>query len=257
LPRAFNHGLTRNAAIEQARGELVVLLVQDAVPANDSWLAALTAPLLADARLAGTFARQRPRPDASPLTRLYLERTAVAREKPRMAAPLTSVELAALAPMDRLERCTFDNVCSCIRRSVWTRIPFRETPIGEDVEWAKEVLLAGYSLAFTPAAVVVHSHDRSAAYEFDRTYTLHRRLFELFELRTIQRCRCWFEPSSAPSCCTCGCSMARLSRPFEASRCSHGRSASISARGRQGRAIAPVRAGFLYDLPRKRRRRGA
>jgi rhamnosyltransferase len=184
-PRAFNHGLTRNAAIEQARGELVVLLVQDAVPANDSWLAALTGPLLADARLAGTFARQRPRADASPLTRLYLERAAVAREEPRTAAPLTSVQLAALAPMDRLGRCTFDNVCSCIRRSVWTEIPFRETPIGEDVEWAKKVLLAGYALAFTPAAVVAHSHDRSAAYEFDRTRTLHRRLFELFELRTI------------------------------------------------------------------------
>jgi rhamnosyltransferase len=184
-PRAFNHGLTRNTAIEQARGELVVLLVQDAVPANDSWLDELAAPLLADARLAGTFARQCPRPDARPLTRLYLERAAVARDEPKILEPLTSVGLAALTPMDRLLRCTFDNVCSCIRRSVWTRIPFRETPIGEDVEWAKEVLLAGHSLAFTPAAAVVHSHDRSAAYEFDRTYTLHRRLFELFDLRTI------------------------------------------------------------------------
>jgi rhamnosyltransferase len=184
-PGAFNHGLTRNAAIEQARGELVVLLVQDAVPANDSWLDELTAPLLADARLAGTFARQRPRPDASPLTRLYLERAAVARDEPRTVAPVTPAALAALSPSDRLARCTFDNVCSCIRRSVWTEIPFRERPIGEDVEWAKEVLLAGYPLAFVPAAVVVHSHDRSAAYEFDRTFTLHRRLFELFELRTI------------------------------------------------------------------------
>jgi rhamnosyltransferase len=184
-PRTFNHGLTRNAAIEQARGELVVLLVQDAVPANDSWLDELTAPLLADARVAGTFARQRPRPDASPLTRLYLERAAVARNEPRTAAPLTSAAFAVLTPQDRLARCTFDNVCSCIRRSVWTQIPFRETPIGEDIEWAKEVLLAGHSLAFIPAAIVVHSHDRPAAYEFDRTCTLHRRLFELFELRTI------------------------------------------------------------------------
>ena len=184
-PGAFNHGLTRNAAIEQARGELVVLLVQDAVPANESWLDELTAPLLADARLAGTFSRQRPRPDASLLTRLYFERAAVARDERRTAAPLTPADLAAFTPMERLERCTFDNVCSCIRRSVWTKIPFRETPIGEDVEWAKEVLLAGYPLAFVPAAAVVHSHDRSASYEFNRTFTLHRRLFELFELRTI------------------------------------------------------------------------
>src|SRR5262249_44175789 len=45
---AFDHGLTRNLGIEHARGELVVLMVQDAEPASDRWLAALTAPLLTD-----------------------------------------------------------------------------------------------------------------------------------------------------------------------------------------------------------------
>src|SRR5204863_6859983 len=70
----FNHGLTRNLGIGQARGELVVLLVQDAVPASPLWLAGLTAPLFVDERVAGTFARQLPRPDASAVTRYYLER---------------------------------------------------------------------------------------------------------------------------------------------------------------------------------------
>jgi rhamnosyltransferase len=90
-----------------------------------------------------------------------------------------------LSPLERVERCTFDNVCSCIRRAVWERHPFRETTIGEDVEWAREVLVAGHSLAYVPDAVVIHSHDRSARYEFLRTYALHRRLYELFGLRTI------------------------------------------------------------------------
>ena len=49
IPRdEFDHGLTRNLGIEHASGELIVLLVQDALPASDSWLAALTAPLIAD-----------------------------------------------------------------------------------------------------------------------------------------------------------------------------------------------------------------
>jgi GT2 family glycosyltransferase len=68
---------------------------------------------------------------------------------------------------------------------VWARYPFRRTPIGEDIEWAREVLRAGYRLAYTPSAAVIHSHDRSAKYEFCRTYLLHRRLYELFRLRTI------------------------------------------------------------------------
>ncbi|MBI3493615.1 MAG: hypothetical protein HY047_17835, partial [Acidobacteria bacterium] len=71
------------------------------------------------------------------------------------------------------------------RRSIWRRQPFARTPIGEDIEWARAVLLAGYRLAYVPAAAVIHSHDRPARYEFARTYVLHRRLYELFRLRTI------------------------------------------------------------------------
>jgi rhamnosyltransferase len=184
-PETFNHGLTRNLAIEQSRGDLVVLIVQDALPATDSWLAELTTPLRADARLAGTFARQSPHPDASGIAREYLARAPAASGASTTLLPLTREELAALTPMDRLRRCSFDNVCSCIRRSVWSGIPFRETPIGEDIEWARDVLLAGYRLEFVSRAVVVHSHDRSLSYELARTRALHRRLFELFELRTI------------------------------------------------------------------------
>jgi glycosyltransferase involved in cell wall biosynthesis len=184
-PETFNHGLTRNLAIEQSRGDLVVLIVQDALPATDSWLVELTTPLRADARLAGTFARQSPRPDASGIAREYLARAPAASGASTTLLPLTHEELAALTPMDRLRRCSFDNVCSCIRRSVWSGIPFRETPIGEDIEWARDVLLAGYRLEFVPRAVVIHSHDRSLSYELARTRALHRRLFELFELRTV------------------------------------------------------------------------
>src|SRR5262245_26582284 len=52
---SFDHGLTRNLGIEHARGELIVLLVQDAEPVGDSWLSALIAPLLADPCVAGSF----------------------------------------------------------------------------------------------------------------------------------------------------------------------------------------------------------
>lgn len=180
----FNHGLTRNLAIEHARGDIVVLLVQDALPTSDRWLAHLVAPLAADPRVAGSFARQRARPDASAITRYYLDRAIAGRDGSRTIA-MDRAGLAALPPLERLAACTFDNVCSCIRRSVWCEHPFRPTAIAEDIEWAIEVLLAGHRLAYAPEAEVLHSHDRSARYEFARTYLLHRRLFELLEVRTI------------------------------------------------------------------------
>jgi rhamnosyltransferase len=183
--RTFDHGLTRNLGIEQAGGDLIVLTVQDALPTADSWLARLTAPFASDARLAGTFARQVPRPDASPVTRYYHSRWAASADAPRIAEVSGAAEFDALGPVARFERCIFDNVCSCVRRSVWRQHPFRSTPIGEDVVWAKEVLLAGYRLAYVPGAAVRHSHDRSALYEFKRTYVLHRVLSREFQLRTI------------------------------------------------------------------------
>src|SRR5262245_16230461 len=37
----FNHGLTRNRGIAESTGEIVSLLVQDALPVDDRWLATL------------------------------------------------------------------------------------------------------------------------------------------------------------------------------------------------------------------------
>ena len=80
-PHTFDHGLTRNLGVMQARGDFVVLMVQDAVPVDDTWLEALTTPLAMDERLAGTFARQLPAVDASATTRHYLSKWVAAGER--------------------------------------------------------------------------------------------------------------------------------------------------------------------------------
>lgn len=182
---AFDHGATRNLAIEQAHGELIVLTVQDAEPANEDWLRTLTAPLRADDALAGAFARQTPRGNASAITRRHMARWAGASRSPRTLAIDGVDAFEALSPAERLERCTFDNVCSCIRRSVWQEHPFRPTPIAEDLEWARDVLLSGHRLAYVPEAVVIHSHERPVREELARTRALHRRLRQLFDVRTV------------------------------------------------------------------------
>jgi rhamnosyltransferase len=184
-PRSFDHGGTRNLAVSKTRGTFVVLTVQDAVPANDRWLAALIEPLRRDPRLAATFSRQVPTENASPLTRHYLGRWIAASADPRAVFVRSETEFAALPPIERFERSVVDNVCAAIRRSVWTAIPFRSTPIAEDIEWGREALLAGHGLAYVPESVVEHSHDRSAWYELKRTWVLHQQLHRLFGVRTV------------------------------------------------------------------------
>ncbi len=185
-PASFDHGATRNFGIAATHGELVVLTVQDARPASPDWLERLVQPLQGDGSLAGTYSRQVPRDDASPLTRHYLGRGLASAIEPRVQSLAGGEEeLARLTPMERYRRCVFDNVSAALRRSVWERHPFPSTPIAEDVEWARTVLLAGHRLAYVPDSVVVHSHDRPARYELHRTYLVHQRLRTLFGLRTV------------------------------------------------------------------------
>jgi len=182
---SFNHGLTRNAAIAASTGEFIVLIVQDAEPASPGWLNAIVAPLVQDPRVAGAFARQQPRSDASAITRWYAERWIAGALEPRVVSIPDPGDFDRLEPMQRLRAYAFDNVCSCIRRSVWDTVPFRATTIAEDLEWALEVLRAGHRIAYVPEAIVTHSHERSASSELRRTRLLHERLFALYGLRTI------------------------------------------------------------------------
>jgi rhamnosyltransferase len=184
-PGTFNHGATRNLAIAATRGTIIALVVQDAIPASADWLERLIAPLRSDPGLAGTYARQIPRPHASALTRRYLQGWAASGAAPRETALTGISELESMSPLDRYLRCVFDNVSSAIRRDVWERHPFPVTPIAEDVEWARNVLLAGYRLRYAPESVVIHSHERSVRYELWRTYLVHQRLRTLFGLRLV------------------------------------------------------------------------
>jgi GT2 family glycosyltransferase len=182
---AFNHGVTRNQAIESTCGEFIVLLSQDAEPVGPGWLTALVDPLRTCSAVAATYARQSARPDAGAIARHYHSRWAGSSTQPRRSRITAAADFAQLEPLMRMQACTFDNVCSCIRRAVWQQHPFQRTAIAEDLEWAKTVLLAGFDIAYVPEAVVLHSHSRSALYEFRRTALLHQRLHALFEVRTI------------------------------------------------------------------------
>lgn len=184
-PREFDHGGTRNLAVRHCTGDVVVLLVQDAVPAAPDWLVELVRPLDDDATVAAAFARQLPRPQADRLERWSLARWVAAGTSPRVSRLTGADSFDRQSPLERLDAATLDNVCAAVRRSVWERHPFRPAAIAEDLEWAREVLLAGHAVAFAPAAAVVHSHRRSLRYELARTRLVHRRLDELFGIRLV------------------------------------------------------------------------
>lgn len=144
----FGHGKTRNFGVGQARGQIIVFLSQDALPVGRYWLRTLV-ETLENPRIGATYARQLPRPDATPLETFFHQTIYPARASVTRGGP-------GRIPLDRL---FFSNVCSAARRDVCLRFPFDETLImSEDQLFSRDLLRAGLDIVYQPAARVVHSH---------------------------------------------------------------------------------------------------
>jgi len=182
--RRFGHGRTRNEAIARARAPHVILLTQDAIPARPDFLEEMLAPLEDDERLAGTYARQSAPPGTDPLVVAALARWTPAGGDRRQIA-VSADELALLPARERARLGRFDNVASCIRSSVWRRIPFPDVPFGEDAAWARRVLLAGHDLLYRGGTEVIHAHVGGPLAAFRRDRAAHAMLASEFGLRSV------------------------------------------------------------------------
>lgn len=186
VPRSeFNHGGTRNLGVSEAGGEFVAMIVQDAVPADESWLQGLVENLANDEKVAGAYSRQIPREDCNPFTRHALEShfTNLPRRREQIIEDPALYE--ALSPARRLRLVTFDDVSSCLRRSVWEKHRFKQLSFGEDIEWSERVMKEGYKIVYDPRSAVIHSHNRSSLYEMKRAYVTHKLLGELLGFRAL------------------------------------------------------------------------
>jgi len=178
----FNHGGTRNLGISLSRGQYVALTVQDAVPLDERWLATMVENLDGDELTAGVYGRQIPHPETSPLTRTLVNSWATAERERREQFAGDPGLYNTLPPAQRRSLATFDNVSSCVRRSVWNEIPFERTTFGEDLRWGKRVVEAGYKIVYEPRSAVFHSHERGGIYDLRRHYVDQKVLLDLFGL---------------------------------------------------------------------------
>jgi len=183
--REFNHGATRNLGISLTEGEYVALTVQDAVPLDGRWLAAMVENLERDGRVAVVYGRHVPRPEASVLTRALVNNLPTAgleRQEKMMGDP---EEYRSMRPVNRRKVVAFDNVSSCLRRSVWEEFPFEKTNFAEDLRWGKEAFERGYKIVYEPRSVVIHSHERGVLYDLKRHYVDQVFLLEIFGARLV------------------------------------------------------------------------
>jgi rhamnosyltransferase len=184
--RDFNHGATRDLGISKTGGDVIVLLTQDAVPADEDWLPQLVAAY-DDPATAAAYCRQIPREDCNPLIRQrILEWTAGKTERVVQRLEGDPAEaFEALDPMARLQTCAYDNVAGSVRRSTWEEIPFGHRRFGEDVAFGKRVILSGRSIVYEPGSAVIHSHNRTPKAEGRRIFCDHENLRDLFDVHLL------------------------------------------------------------------------
>ena len=162
----FDHGGTRDAALRSTRGDIVVFMTQDALPASRTSLEQLLAPL-ADARVAAVSGRQIARPDARPYERLVR-----AYNYPAQSRVWTKDDLSALGVRAYL----ISDVFAAYRREAYLAVGGFEHPLetNEDMLIAQRLLAQGYTLAYSGEACVYHSHAFTWRQQYSRNRAVGR-----------------------------------------------------------------------------------
>jgi rhamnosyltransferase len=163
----FSHGATRNELMERTSGKVVAFLTQDALPASETWLAALLEGFASD-DVALVYG-----PAVAPGAPV-----AIARELDAWFPAARRVDRGRELAGPGLETF-FTSSNGAVRRSAWREVPFPDVPYAEDQALATAMLRAGYAKVFEPAAAVEHWHDYGPLEQFRRTFDEWRALHDV------------------------------------------------------------------------------
>jgi rhamnosyltransferase len=153
-PKEFGHGKTRNYGASLAKGEFVVMTVQDVRPATNDWLEILLKNFK-DKNIVAVTGQQ-----AVPHEK-YINPVQWFRpiNKPGVnIVQFEKGEFEKLSPKQQRQNCSWDDVNAMYRKSITQKIPFQEVEFGEDMLWAKDALIKGYKIAYDMRAKVWHYH---------------------------------------------------------------------------------------------------
>ncbi len=161
-PQEFNHGATRNYGVSLAKGEFVVMTVQDAIPNDSYWLEKMLRHF-EDPKVAGVCGGQmvphlqnnNPHEWFRPQNNPEIKKTQFTTQEYKNA--------------DKSSIIGLDDVNAMYRTSLLKQYPFQKVDYGEDMIWQHEILKNGYAIVFDMNARVRHYHYQSFNYCYKNT----------------------------------------------------------------------------------------
>jgi rhamnosyltransferase len=141
----FNFGTARDRVFELASAQIVVALSQNAIPADDTWLESLIAPIVNDGAVV-SCGKSIPDPHRG-FHPFAWERNGYfyfTREMRKFR--------------ERFGRgLSFSN--AALRRDVWEQLRIEPQPVGEDYQFQTKLNAAGHAIEFAPDSQVYHHHN--------------------------------------------------------------------------------------------------
>lgn len=156
----FNHGTTRDMALNESSGDFVCFLTQDAVPVSDDYLKRLVAPMVEDSNIALVSGKQLPKANARRFEQLVRDFNYPDTPSVRSKGDLKKFGIKTFFASD---------TCSAYRRSAYLECGgFDHVNTNEDMLMAAKFIASGMKVAYEPRAEVYHSHNLTPSQQFAR-----------------------------------------------------------------------------------------
>jgi rhamnosyltransferase len=198
----FDHGGTRALGMDKSTAEFVLMMTQDAVPADEFLVEKLVESLLLkedqvsarvqqnamevadteksavkDCLVAVAYARQLPKNDCH-----IVEQYTRQFNYPEQSCVKTKADIPTLG----IKTFFCSDVCAAYRRDLFEELGGFESPVifNEDMFFAANAIEHGYGVAYAAEAKVVHSHNYTMRQQFHRNFDLavsqkqHPEIFE-------------------------------------------------------------------------------
>ena len=162
----FSHSYARNLGAENANGEYLLFMTQDACPSSKHFLIDLLQPLLKDEAIA-TMCKQIPRSDCD----LYGAFSIYCNNK---YCGIDKQDSITSLPFDETNQevvrknTALDDVCCLIKKDVFIKYKYQGT-YAEDLNLGFRLVKDGYSIARFSSVPIIHSHNRAPFYFLKRS----------------------------------------------------------------------------------------